>query len=160
MGLVCAGPAAPLSWTCTMTALRRHLRLWAAAWIVFQATSLSARVPLDACAAHLSATTDQQRSCHTKATPAPCPMRGADGRPCPMHRGTVHDHDQNSRDVCSMRGMCDPPVAALFALLSNHGVLTHSSGTLPDLSHGCVWPGADENPASRLAPPDSPPPRA
>jgi hypothetical protein len=59
-----------------------------------------------------------------------------------------------------MRGTCDPPVAALLALLSNSGVLTHSLETLPDLSQSSVSPDADEHPASRLAPPDSPPPRA
>jgi hypothetical protein len=144
-----------------MTAFRRHLRLWAAAWIVFQATSLSALVPLNACAARLlPATTEQEPSCHTKAVPAPCPMRAANGVPCPMHRGTVHDADQTSRDACSMRGTCDPPVAALFALLSNHGVLTPSSETLPDLSRGMVSPHADVNPVSLFASPDSPPPRA
>jgi hypothetical protein len=153
-------PPASLSWEWTMGAFRRHLRLWAAAWIVFQATSISAFVPLDTCAAHLAARADEQRSCHKKATPAPCPMRAADGVPCPMHRGTVHDRDQTSRDVCSMRGTCDPPVAALFALLSNHGVLTPSSEALPDLSQSPASMDADEHPTSRLAPPDSPPPRA
>lgn len=59
-----------------------------------------------------------------------------------------------------MRGTCDPPVAALVALLSNSGVLTHSSERLPDLSQSCIPPDADEHPASRLAAPDSPPPRA
>lgn len=76
-----------------------------------------------------------------------------------MHRGTVHDDDQRSRDVCSMRGTCDSPVAALFALLSSQGVLPHSSEALPDLSRSFVSAHADEHPASRLTPPDSPPPR-
>jgi hypothetical protein len=143
-----------------MAALRRRLRLFAAAWIVLQATSLSAFVLLDACPTHLQATTAQEPSCHTKAAPAPCPMRAADGLPCPMHRGTVHDSDQTSRDVCSMRGTCDPPVAALVALLANHGVLTESSATLPDLPQSSASSDADEHLIGRLAPPESPPPRA
>jgi hypothetical protein len=144
----------------TMTALRRHLRLLAAGWIVLQATSLSALVPFDACATHLRSLAARQTSCHTNATPAPCPMRAADGLPCPMHRGTVHDEDQRSRDLCSMRGTCNPPVAALVALLSNHGVLTRSAQSLPDRSRCSSTIEAEEHPTTRLAPPDSPPPRA
>jgi hypothetical protein len=151
-----------------MVSLRRHLRAWAVAWIVFQGTSLSALVPIDACAARLSAaaaeqtsaTTTPHKNCHANAAPAPCPMRANSGLPCPMHRGTSHDMDQSSRETCSMRGTCDPPVAALLALLSNHGVLTPSSATSPDLSRSWIAPSAAEDPASRLAPPASPPPRA
>jgi hypothetical protein len=142
-----------------MTALRRHLRLLAAGWIVLQATSLSALVPFDVCATHLRSV-DRQANCHTSSSPTPCPMRAADGRPCPMHRGTVHDQDQRSRDLCSMRGTCNPPVAALVALLSNHGVLTSSAQPLPDSSSSFSTMEAEEHPTTRLSPPDSPPPRA
>jgi hypothetical protein len=142
-----------------MTAFRRHLRRWAAAWIVFQAVSLCASVPLDALGVRELAAGDRELSCHTKI-PAPCPMRAAGGLPCPMHRGTVHDTDQRSRDICSMRGTCDAPVAALFALLWTQGVVPHASETLPDPSQYAVALLADEHPHSRHAPPDSPPPRS
>src|SRR5919198_440013 len=136
-----------------MATLRRRLRRWAAAWIVLQAASLCASVPLGACAARPA--TDRQVSCHTSVAPAPCPMRAADGLPCPMHRGTVHDKDQRSRDICSMRGTCDAPVAALFALLWNQGIVTPASAALSSLSQGAVAPLADEHPRSRHAPPES-----
>ena len=143
-----------------MVRFRQRLRLWAAAWIVFQAASLCAVVPLNARAARSAGAADRESACQTNAAPAPCPMRAAAGLPCPMHRGTVHDGDQQSRDVCSMRGTCDPPAAAFFALLWNHGVLTHSSATLPDPSERPVAIFTHEDPASLLIAPDSPPPRA
>jgi hypothetical protein len=143
-----------------MSAFRRHLRQWAAAWMVFQAVSLSMSVPLDACAARIAAAADRQVECHGNAAPAPCPMRAADGVPCPMHRGTVHDHDQQSREACSMRGTCDRPVAALFALLFNQGVLTHLSEALPDRSQAAIAVLHVDHPHIHQPPPDSPPPRA
>jgi hypothetical protein len=143
-----------------MSAFRRYLRHWAAAWIVFQAASLSMSVPLDARAARIAAAADRQVDCHRSAAPAPCPMRAADGVPCPMHRGTVHDNDRQSREACSMRGTRDRPVAALFALLFNHGVLSPASEPLTDRSQAAVAALHVDRPQSRQAPPDSPPPRA
>ena len=68
--------------------------------------------------------------------PSHCPMHAADGAPCPMHQSGHHDAEDKPNDKCSMRGTCDGPMAALFALLSNHGVLRDSIILLPDLHTG------------------------
>jgi hypothetical protein len=59
-----------------------------------------------------------------------------------------------------MRNACDGPMAALVALLWNHGVLTNSVVTLADLHPVYSIVHTRENPISRLAAPDPPPPRA
>lgn len=113
-----------------MKAIRRRLRLWVAAWLVVQAASLSAFVPRDCCAAHRPAS-HQAPSCHESA-PAP---------------------------HCSMRGECDGPMAALVTVLSNIGVLPAALTVSPDLHASPVRVRPLERLLSRLAPPDSPPPR-
>ena len=87
-------------------------------------------------------------------------MQAADGAPCPMHESGHHDAEDKPNDKCSMRATCDGPVAALFALLSNYGVLRDSTILSPDVPTGSVTLLIRENLTSRLAPPDSPPPRA
>ena len=67
-----------------MRLFRRRLRLAVAAWLFFQAVSLSALVPRDCCAAHHSARADRGEGCHERADSAYCPMR-SQGRNCPMH---------------------------------------------------------------------------
>lgn len=67
-----------------MTALRRRVRLWTTLWLILQAGTLSAFVPRDCCATHRPAAT--AKTCHEEPPPEHCPMRGADGAPCPMHR--------------------------------------------------------------------------
>ena len=71
-----------------MTIIRRRLRLWVAAWLVFQVASLSALVPRDCCAAHRPAASGKTPSCHEKHRGhATARLRAASGTPCPMHRG-------------------------------------------------------------------------
>ena len=77
-----------------------------------------------------------------------------------MHQSGRHDAEDRPNDKCSMRATCDGPVAALFALLSNYGVLRDSITLLPDVHTGSVTLQTRQNLISRLAPPDSPPPRA
>jgi hypothetical protein len=141
-----------------MTLLRRHLRLWVAAWLAFQVASLSAFVPRDCCAAHRRATSSKH-SCHQNDPATHCPMRAAAGAACAMHQGS-HTGADASNQACSMRGTCDGPMAALLALLSNHGVLTDSFVTLPDPQVTDVAARTREHLITRLAPPDPPPPRA
>ena len=118
-----------------MTLFRRHLRLWVAAWIAFQALSLSAFVPRDCCAAHRLPARDQaaDASCH-HPQPEPSPE-------------------------CSLRGKCGGPLSFLAALLSPHAVLVEPTRiesvalvTAPDGRRL-------DTPISRTTPPDSPPPR-
>jgi hypothetical protein len=126
-----------------MTTIRRRLRFWVAAWLVFQAASLAALVPRTCCVPYQAAATD----------------RAANGTPCPMHQSGHHDAEQKPSDRCSMRATCDGPVAAMFALLSNYGVLSDSFLIVPDGHAGSVSLQTRENLTTRLAPPDSPPPR-
>ena len=142
-----------------MTTIRRRLRFWVAAWLVFQVASLSALVPRACCVPYRPAASDKEPTCHENSAASHCPIRAADGAPCPMHQGGQHDAEDNPSERCSMRATCDGPVAALFALLSNYGVLRDSILLLPDVHTGSVTFQTRENLTTRLAPPDSPPPR-
>ncbi len=55
-----------------MTTIRRGLRLWVTAWLVFQVASLSALVPRDCCLLHRPAAAETK--CHEPA-PVQCAMR-------------------------------------------------------------------------------------
>ncbi len=143
-----------------MQSIRRSLRLWVTTWFVVQVASLSALVPRDCCAAHRPAASAAKPSCHEKAAATQCPMRAADGTPCPMHRGDHHEAADTSRDDCAMRGTCSGPMAAMVAQLSNYGVLPSTLQLAPDLHPGAVRLSVDEQLLIRLTPPDPPPPRA
>jgi len=143
-----------------MTTIRRRLRLWVTAWFVFQVVSLSALGPRDCCAAHRPPASAKAPSCHESTAATYCPTRAASGTPCPMHGGNHSDADHKSAPKCSMRGTCDGPMAALSALLSNHGVLSDAFSMLPDLQTTGITAHTGENLIGRLASPDPPPPRA
>lgn len=121
-----------------MTLLRRHLRLWVAAWLAFQVVSLSAFVPRDCCAAHRPPAQEQPTdlACHH---PQQAPEPGAE---------------------CVLRGGCNGPLSILGALLSPHAVLVQPTGiesvTLVASTH--VRPL--DTPIARTTPPDAPPPRS
>jgi hypothetical protein len=87
-------------------------------------------------------------------------MRGSDGTPCPMHRGEHNEAADTSRDNCAMRSSCTGPMAALLAQLSNQGILTDLFQVQPDWQASPTAPNRSEQLVIRLAPPDSPPPRA
>ena len=172
-----------LSWQ-IMAALRRKMRVFATIWLAFQVTWLSALVPQDCCAAHRR----PEKSCHESTSAALCPLR-ASGGPCPMHGGnaresaaqtdhaghhadgvaTEHKHETvaaehsqhttPSQDDCRLVGVCDGPMAGLFALLSIHGVLPEAPSAVlnPEI---CVLTARNpENLVTPFASPDSPPPR-
>jgi hypothetical protein len=143
-----------------MTSLRRRLRLLTATWLIFQAASLSALVPRDCCAAHRPAAIGSDQRCHENTAAEQCPMRAANGTPCPMHRGGHTHTSEKSPDSCAIRGTCEGPMAALFAQLSNHGVLPGSFTMVPDVHATSLNAGTRESLLGRLASPDPPPPRA
>ena len=87
-------------------------------------------------------------------------MRAADGTACPMHRGEHNEAADASRDGCAMRSNCTGPMAALFAQLSNYGILTDSLQVQPDWQASPTAPQRSEQLVTRLSPPESPPPRA
>jgi hypothetical protein len=151
-----------------MAALRRRLRVWVTTWLVFQVVSLSALVPRDCCEAHRAATAAEKstdQNCHEDAAasePAAgdhCPMPGVSGAQCPMHGGG-HDRHRAPAAGCSMQRTCDGPMAALFVIISNQGVLTAPLVIAQDLSASIAPPAPGEDLVSRCIPPDSPPPRA
>jgi hypothetical protein len=163
-----------------MSALRHHLRFWVTTWLVFQAVSVAALVPYDCCAGH-RAPAAKEKSCHKDAAAVQCPLKGTDAQQCPMHQsqaGAVQpasaqqaiapqhhgDHgapaDRPSGDSCSMRGLCNGPMDALFAVLATHGVMPESFAMQPGIQAGLAPPVSREHLVSRLASPDSPPPRA
>ena len=145
-----------------MATIRRRLRFWAAAWLVFQATSLSALVPRQCCTAHPMAAAPAESNCHEPVPALPqadCPMADDDGSPCPMHRAGHSDVSEETAG-CSIRGMCDGPAATFLGSLANHGVLTNPFTITPDLHPAFITLLARESLIVRLASPDSPPPRA
>jgi hypothetical protein len=109
-----------------------------------------------------------ERHAGEEAASTDCPMAEADGDACPMHRDqTSHhsehashgDRDKPSDSDCSMRGTCNGPMAAMFAFLSNHGILTDAVVIATEQHRGPVPALTRESLASRLASPDPPPPR-
>jgi hypothetical protein len=141
-----------------MTTVRRQLRVGVAVWIVCQAALLAALVPRDCCGAHQPVSKESGRSCHETAAVDHCPMRAADGTPCPMHRES--GAGRSSDDECTIRGTCGGPMAALVTLLSSPGVLTESHATMPAPGVSRIAVPARDTAVSRPAPPDPPPPRA
>jgi hypothetical protein len=136
-----------------MARLRRHLPFWFAVWLVGHTVGAVALVPLDCCAGHQAAMTADQ-NCHRQPTVADehCPMRADDGEPCPMHAETQFD--------CVLRGACQGPIAALAAILSQHGTLAAAFELAPDVRPMPGIPLLPRNVISLRVSPDSPPPRA
>ena len=144
-----------------MQSIRRGLRLWVATWLVLQVASLSALVPRDCCAAHRPG--GKRRKAHVSPEgrrDAVSDARGQAARPAPCTVAATARRPTRPRDDCAMRGTCSGPMAALFAQLSNYGVLPATLQVLPDVRQGAVTRSSDEQLLTRLASPDSPPPRA
>ncbi len=134
-----------------MTPVLRRRAAFAA--LAVQAILLLALVPRDCCAAHPPAAA---ASCHEAATAPPCPMRGADGTPCPMHAAAAAGERGAE---CSIRGTCSGPMAAMLSQLSQVTILTEAATLLPDLAAATAPLPVSSPIASRPAPPDPPPPR-
>ena len=146
-----------------MTLFRRYLRAFAAVWLVFQATSLSALVPRACCLAHdarlaavtAAASTEQQAAAH-------CAKPAESATTASPHAG----HDQSARpaesrrDECAIRGTCGGPAAALFSVIATEGILSHSITAPVDFLQAST-PIVDRDRLIRhFEPPDAPPPRA
>jgi hypothetical protein len=121
-----------------MIPFRRHLRLWVAAWLAFQAVSLSAFVPRDCCAAHRPPVQDQPAdpACHH---PAQAPDPGPD---------------------CTLRDGCNGPLSLLAALLSPHAVLAEPTRIDAVASAAPTYARPLDTPIAPTTPPDAPPPRS
>lgn len=163
-----------------MSILRRHLRAWAMAWGLLQATSLAALAPRACCVTHAPAGGAEQGAeqaaepCHEAPQPvAHCPMRGDGGEPCSMHAGDAdgvaahQDHDSHtppasagtSASDCVMRSACNGPTP--FTLFSHTGplpALTATAAPAPTRATQIPVPPIDTGVPS--AAPDPHPPRA
>jgi hypothetical protein len=127
-----------------MAFLRRNTRAFAATWLLFQVTWLLALVPRDCCAGHRPAA--PKSSCHESAAAAHTPAPD-------VHRSSMPID-------CQLGRACEGPMAALFALLSNHGILPDLTAINPNVEVRRVSAIADAQAGGRFQPPDSPPPRA
>jgi crotonobetainyl-CoA:carnitine CoA-transferase CaiB-like acyl-CoA transferase len=152
-----------------MGLIRRHIRTWTALWALAQCATLAAFVPRDCCAAHRSHAADTGAHPHDETTSgAHCPMRGPGGRPCPMHRAPApfaHAHASHdeappaSEPHCALRGSCNGPLAALAALLSDHGITSDVMTVAPNPNTGPRLPLATDAALAAATVPDTPPPR-
>jgi hypothetical protein len=61
---------------------------------------------------------------------------------------------------CKLMGACDGPMAALFALLSNHGVVPESAAVIPNVEVRPSVTTVHDHIGGQFQPPDPPPPRA
>jgi len=80
---------------------------------------------------------------------------------CAAHRPaekSCHESAPSSTD-CRLGGVCDGPMAALFTLLSNHGILPDSATPLPELALRSARMTINQHVIDRFEPPDAPPPR-
>jgi hypothetical protein len=111
--------------------IRRSLRLWVAAWLVFQAASLSAIVPRECCLTHSTPAPASEQKCHEPVS-----------------------------ERCVMRASCDGPMAGLLTLIANLGIPTAAFGLAFDPPASSVPASVHEDPLGVPFRPDSPPPRA
>ena len=129
--------------------LRRQMRTWIVAWLLFQCVSVSALAVRDCCCQPQEARAEH---CKKQAPASYCPMRAAAGSPCPMH--------EQSEPDCVMRGTCGGPLAAVGVLFATWGIPSASFELLPDQSIR----SADDLPAQPAIeswpPADTPPPKA
>ena len=137
-----------------MTAFRRNLRALATAWLVFQVVSLAAFVPRDCCTFHQRHQAHQQ----SDSGQAPTCHESADAGIAAHHEAGVLG--QPTAPDCEMRGTCNGPLGMLATLLSNHAVIGVAVTLPSNVPVGTVANPVREHLASRLIPPDSPPPRA
>jgi hypothetical protein len=135
-----------------MSNIRRHLGAWTMLWLACQVASISALTIFD-----LTAVGRDAKDCLQAGPAEQCPMHGADGQPCPMHRGTHHD-EQERGATCSLRGTSDASGGQLGGLFSLPGVLPSAVVTvIEDGASFVVERMAALRPASISL--DTPPPR-
>jgi hypothetical protein len=148
-----------------MTLFRCRLRLLVAAWLMFQAATLSAFVPRACCLVHQGALTKQDPDCHTP--PASAESSVPVESPAP-HHGHEHHVAQHApapqpappADDCALRGTCSGPAAALLAALSTQGILPQPAAAILAPVSAPVKATEERHAISCPTPPDPPPPRA
>ena len=116
-----------------MRSLRARVRLWAIAWLLMQATALSAFVPRDCCASHRPVA--NATSCHEEPkSHHPDPLK------------------------CAMRQACQAPT--VFTIFASPGILPSTLAVTRDVGVSAPAPALLETPLARSGRPDIRPPRA
>jgi len=130
-----------------MRSVRQRLRVLAATWVVFQALSLSVLVAPWCClVTHAS---------EMSASAPPCPMHGVQAS---AHHHSADPEHTTAHSDCAMRAACGGQAAALFAALSNIGVLQDVIA-VADSSSAAPLSFTHTQPVSQFPTPDAPPPR-
>jgi hypothetical protein len=134
-------------------ALRTHVRLLAASWLLAQAVCLG--LPVWAMGAATMAELAADLKCGDVASAGRiCPMRQSDGATCPMHRSA------SRQTACKLTAACgagDDMLGAAFSPLAGP-LETSSLATAVASTRATATTGAV--PHSLSSPPDAPPPRA
>ena len=133
-----------------MGLIRRHLGVWAFAWLSCQLASLSFAAPI-----WPSVASDTAECLGTSAADA-CPMRDETGQACPMHDGT---NNPDASDQCAMRALSHGPAVVLATIFSIPAVLLSESGTSTDSQSAMLTPVAAHLHGTPVSV-DSPPPRS
>jgi hypothetical protein len=154
-----------------MITVRRRLRLFVAAWLIFESASLSALVARDCCREHRAesgtpdssaSTTAAERRCHERAAATHCPVHAEAPPACPMHDDPASTSAASSvpdDGRCVMRGVCNGPMTALAALMTQNGVLPDSTNLTFDDDTSLAASATDLHPILRSSSPDTPPPK-
>jgi hypothetical protein len=109
-----------------MNFIRRHLALWTVTWLSCQIASLSALALVDA-----GVVAQNGKTCVQAGPAEQCPMRGANGEPCPMHRGANTDHHEKDGS-CTLRSTSEGSAPVFGSLFSAPGVIPVAS-TIPEV---------------------------
>jgi hypothetical protein len=134
-------------------ALRTHVRLLAASWLLAQAVCLGR--PLWAVGAVTMAELAADLKCGNVVSAGRiCPMRQSDGATCPMHRTA------SRQTACKLTAACTDGDDMLGAAFSPPAGPLETSSLTTDVAstRAIAAPGAV--PHSLSSPPDAPPPRA
>ena len=123
-----------------MGLIRRHLGVWAFAWLSCQVASLSFAAPI-----WQSVVAETAECLGTSATDA-----------CPMHDGT---NNPNASDQCAMRALSHGPAIALATIFSIPAVLLSESRISADSQSAMLTPVAAHLHGTPVSV-DSPPPRS
>jgi hypothetical protein len=126
-----------------MRTIRRRIRTWTFAWLVFQAASLSALVPRDCCAAHA------EHASHA-APPEQAPAGAAH---CPMHEAPAPQPE------CSLRTACNGPMRALPAVWASPAPMPASIALSVDTGSSSLVRVKERRIVSFDLLADTPPPR-
>lgn len=118
--------------------LRRHLRAFAAAWVVLQSLSLAAFIPPSCCLGNV------------RSAQAPASSH--------CHEG-MGVHHESPASGCAMRAACGGQAAALLAALSNIGVL-QDAVAVADSASGAPLSISRPQLIQQFHTPDAPPPRS